>query len=306
MLVRSVLVLCLFLAAAPATAAETSLDFATAQERAAERDVPIVIDFFTDWCVYCKHFDRDLADASTGVAAALEEVVFLSIDAEKGEGIELSKKYEVTGFPTYVVVDAQGELIDRWAGYGGPEHFLTAFGEAMADTRTVAAKQAAFEEDPTAPLAEKFASSFEAATGDYDAADRVVPSGPRTLDPSAITRPTMLQARFMKMRRTCDGYDLDAFAPTPERRADGRRRADHRGDRDVDDGDAGPARRHAGAGTPIPRGCAPSPRDGRARRGRPALARGDRDRGPPAYHGRHPEGRCGEEVDPARGLARRP
>ncbi|HKK71369.1 MAG TPA: thioredoxin family protein [Candidatus Krumholzibacteria bacterium] len=209
MLVRPFLVLCLVLAAAPATAAETSLDFTTAQERAAERDVPIVIDFFTDWCVYCKHFDRDLADASTGVAAALDDAVFLSIDAEKGEGIELAKKYTVTGFPTYVVVDAQGELIDRWAGYGGPEHFLTALDEAMADTRTLAAKRAAFEERPTAALAEKFAS-IESGTGNYDAAIALYEQA-EELDSARDHAAEILQARFMKLRRGVAGYDLDAF-----------------------------------------------------------------------------------------------
>lgn len=209
MIVRSVLSFCFLLAALPVSAAETSIDFTTAQERAAERGVPIVVDFFTDWCVYCKHFDRDLADATTGIATALEDVVFLSIDAEKGEGIELAKKYDVSGFPTYVVVNAQGESIDRWAGYGGPEHFLSAFEGAMADTRTLAAKRAAFEEEPTAPLAAKFAA-IESGTGDYDAAIALYEQA-QELDPARDHGSEILQARFMKLRRGVAGYDLDAF-----------------------------------------------------------------------------------------------
>ena len=174
------------------------VDFATAQQMATERGVPVVIDFFTDWCIYCKHFDRDLADASTGLATALEQVVFTSIDAEKGEGVELAKRYSVTGFPTYVMIDAQGELIDKWAGYGGPEPFLTAFEGALEDPRSLAAKRTAFESEPTAALARKL-GDVASSSGENDEAI-VFYRQAQGLDATLDLRAEILYAQFGKFR----------------------------------------------------------------------------------------------------------
>jgi len=192
-----------------AHASASKLTFAEAKALAAERDVPIVIDFFTDWCIYCKHFDRDLADASTGLAADLEQVVFTSIDAEKGEGIELAKTYGATGFPTYVVVDAEGELIGRWAGYGGPEHFRTNYETVLADPVPVATKRTAFEESPTAEAAIALAE-VEMSGGDYDAAV-VYYEKAGELDPTQDQSRGILQARFMQTRRARGPQQIEAF-----------------------------------------------------------------------------------------------
>lgn len=182
----------------PARAGESSMTFAQAQAAAQERGVPIVVDFFTDWCVYCKHFDRDKADASTGIAAALDDVVFVSIDAEKGEGIELAKRYDVKGFPTYTVLDAQGELIESWAGYGGPSHFLPAFETAMSDRATYAEKQARFAAEPTAKDAQTLARIADTAGRSTEALallDRA-----RELDPQVEIGEQRLYAAFGAMR----------------------------------------------------------------------------------------------------------
>ena len=49
----------------------------------------------------------------------------MKIDAEKGEGIELAKRYGVRGFPTILLVDKEGEEIDRIVGFRPPEKFYT-------------------------------------------------------------------------------------------------------------------------------------------------------------------------------------
>jgi tetratricopeptide (TPR) repeat protein len=48
----------------------------------------------------------------------------LKIDAEKGKGPELAKRYGVNGFPTLVIVDPKGEEVDRLIGYRPPQKFL--------------------------------------------------------------------------------------------------------------------------------------------------------------------------------------
>jgi tetratricopeptide (TPR) repeat protein len=48
----------------------------------------------------------------------------LKIDAEKGKGPELAKRYGVNGFPTLVIVDPKGEEVDRIVGFRPPDQFV--------------------------------------------------------------------------------------------------------------------------------------------------------------------------------------
>lgn len=48
----------------------------------------------------------------------------MRIDAEKGEGVDLAKKYNVRGYPTTVFVNPEGEEIDRIVGYLPTDEFL--------------------------------------------------------------------------------------------------------------------------------------------------------------------------------------
>lgn len=155
--------------AAPAVAAEHQLSFDDALAQARERETLLVIDFFTDWCVYCKHFDAALADPESGLQEALDAVVFTSIDAEKGEGIELASRLGVSGFPTYTVLNADGDLVASWAGFGGTEHFMENFTPALADPVPFTAKQERFAANPTAAEA-RYLASIAGTSGHYEMA----------------------------------------------------------------------------------------------------------------------------------------
>lgn len=76
-------------------------------------------------------------------------MVFLKLNAEKGEGKELREEYQVKGFPTFIVTNASGEQIDRWWGYEAPASFVAELDEAKADPTTVEEKIARFGSQPT-------------------------------------------------------------------------------------------------------------------------------------------------------------
>jgi thioredoxin 1 len=46
------------------------------------------------------------------------------VDGEKGEGIELARKYEISGYPSLIFVDNNGQLIAQTTGYRNPEQFV--------------------------------------------------------------------------------------------------------------------------------------------------------------------------------------
>jgi tetratricopeptide (TPR) repeat protein len=107
-------------------------------------------------------FAREVNE-SAAIAEALNHVVLVQIDCEKGEGPEIAKKYGVSGFPTFVVVNADGEITDSSIGYPGADAWA-AFAKASAeDRRTIEAKKAAYEAEPTAALARSLANRASTA-----------------------------------------------------------------------------------------------------------------------------------------------
>lgn len=124
----------------------------------------VMIDFITDWCKWCVETDRKVY-TNPGVAAfANEHQINWKIDAEKGEGPELAKKYGVKGYPTIVFASADGTEIDRIYGYLPAEQFLVKMKDYNNGVNTYSSLKAMLETDPTDPasnylMAEKITSN---------------------------------------------------------------------------------------------------------------------------------------------------
>lgn len=83
---------------------------------------PAFVDFSTTWCGWCRRLEKDtFSQASVG--EVMKGFVNVQLDAEKGEGPDLAKRYGVRGFPTMLVVDAAGDEVDRIVGYLPPAEF---------------------------------------------------------------------------------------------------------------------------------------------------------------------------------------
>ena len=121
------------------------------------------------------------ADSNEAIAASLTDAVFLKIDCEKGEGPEIAKKYNVRAYPTFVAVNGEGEITDRWIGFEGAERWAAAVNKAKTDPRTMAAKKEAYAAHPTADLAARLASDaacdfeFRTSVDHYKAARKLNP-----------------------------------------------------------------------------------------------------------------------------------
>ena len=98
-------------------------DLPAALERARNEGKPVLVNFYADWCVWCKRLESTtLRDAK--VASVLQNrVVPLSLNVD-GDGKELSNEYQVDGLPTIIVLDADGRELGRIPGYMPPDSFL--------------------------------------------------------------------------------------------------------------------------------------------------------------------------------------
>jgi len=115
----------------------SGLDQPKVLERAKSEKKMVLLDFTgSDWCPWCIKFDEEVL--STGkfrdYAATRLTLVTLDFpsnkpqsDAVKQANQDLKNKYNVSGFPTFVLLDSNGREIGRQVGYlaGGPNAFIS-------------------------------------------------------------------------------------------------------------------------------------------------------------------------------------
>lgn len=115
----------------------TGIKFFTGSWKAAlaeakRQNKPVFVDIYTTWCGPCKKMAKEaFPDAKVGGKFNANFVSY-QIDAEKGEGVQIAKKYSVEAYPTTLYVSADGDLIHRAIGYGGIQELLNQADQAIA------------------------------------------------------------------------------------------------------------------------------------------------------------------------------
>ncbi len=97
----------------------------TAQKQAETGSKFILVDVYTEWCGPCKLMERTTF-RDPGTQELLKRVVALKVDGEKGQGPELVNRYQVAGFPCFLILDAKGQVVDKRMGYM-PAHEFNAW-----------------------------------------------------------------------------------------------------------------------------------------------------------------------------------
>jgi thiol:disulfide interchange protein len=111
----------------------TNYPAALAQAKATNTNVFL---FFTgsDWCGWCVRLDREVLSTPEFKSYANKNLILVKLDFPRGEpqsasvkaqNEQLAHKYQVSGFPTVIILDSKGKQIGR-TGYqkGGPEAFI--------------------------------------------------------------------------------------------------------------------------------------------------------------------------------------
>ena len=103
--------------------------------RGAKEKKPIIIDFYTSWCRWCKVMDEKTFSDPEVAAYLAEHFVTIRLNAEsrntryKYDGkeyspVELTRRFNVRGFPSLAYLDREGELITVVPGFVPKETFL--------------------------------------------------------------------------------------------------------------------------------------------------------------------------------------
>ncbi len=178
-------------------------DYNTALSQAQAKNQDMVIDFYTDWCKWCKRLD-DSTYTDPSVIDMSHNLVFVKINAEVDTAT--AKKYSVSGYPTIIVAKSNGDEIDRIAGYLPPKEFKTEVDNYLKGIGTLDYYLGVADTLDTPGILMKIADKYSNRS-DYDSAasfyDRVVKMDPK--NDSGYTIEARMQ--LANIDRWTDKYD---------------------------------------------------------------------------------------------------
>ena len=111
-------------------------DYKQALAQAAQENKRVLLDFTgSDWCPFCVRMDKEVFNQREFKKFAASNLILVKLDfprrkqlppAEAEQNRKLQQKFDVEGFPTYVLLDPSGKEVRRQLGYleGGPSEFV--------------------------------------------------------------------------------------------------------------------------------------------------------------------------------------
>ncbi len=118
-------------------AAEGGIAFTTATfdellAKAKAENKLVFIDGYTSWCGPCKLLAKQTFPQKEVGAYMNPRFVSCQIDMERGEGPELAKRFNISAYPTMLVLRPDGTLVDKIVGFLAPQPFLNKVKDVVA------------------------------------------------------------------------------------------------------------------------------------------------------------------------------
>lgn len=111
------------------------LKFDAGLAKAKKENKSIVIDFYTDWCHWCKVMEKQTFENADVAKKLKKRFVTIRVNAEAQNeqvtfqdhtmsNVQLTRSFGVTGYPSIAFMDANGKPITIVPGFVKPDMFL--------------------------------------------------------------------------------------------------------------------------------------------------------------------------------------
>ncbi len=99
--------------------------FAEALAKAKAEGSYLFLDAYTSWCGPCKQMAKDVFPRpEVGRAFTQNRLLAIKMDMEKGEGPAVAKRYEISAYPTMLILDGEGNVVKRIVGARPTARFI--------------------------------------------------------------------------------------------------------------------------------------------------------------------------------------
>jgi thioredoxin-related protein len=105
-------------------------DYAQARKEAAEKNKPLLLDFGTEDCFWCRRLDLDTFRNPAVIALVNEQFVPLRVDGQKDT--RLVETLAIRSYPTLVFAGPNGKILGVQEGYADPERVYDLLRRAAA------------------------------------------------------------------------------------------------------------------------------------------------------------------------------
>lgn len=103
-----------------------NLSLQEALNEAEKQDKLVFIDVYATWCGPCKYLSANVFTDEDLGAYMNEHFISLKLDGEKGDGLSLMDKHELTSYPTMLLMNSEGEVLKKIVGAVGAQEIRNA------------------------------------------------------------------------------------------------------------------------------------------------------------------------------------
>ncbi|TNE44343.1 MAG: DUF255 domain-containing protein [Deltaproteobacteria bacterium] len=129
-----------------------SLNFTQALQQAKENKRLLFVDMYATWCFPCKKYDRMVFSRTKVATYVHQHFVPLRRNGYRGEGNYLRRRYNCVTFPCLLVIDSEGNEVERITRYHNPPQFLARLEQIRVGQDTLATLQKQLAKQPNNQL----------------------------------------------------------------------------------------------------------------------------------------------------------
>lgn len=109
------------------------ITYREALDKAKAENKLVFMDCYTSWCGPCQNMLKNVFSRNDVGEFFNPRFINVKFDMEKGEGIELRKKFDIRAFPTFLLIRPDGVVQHRIVGGGKAEDFIARVSRGMQE-----------------------------------------------------------------------------------------------------------------------------------------------------------------------------